>query len=164
MRSSQEANPWKSHMRSTWLEDEESCQAVSFASISRVRSSHEIVAKHSAWRIFKSDFLTLHPYYIYPHYPQKWRGHSERKTLREVSTTHPSIRESYPFLERNLCSLFSFPLPLLYLLRGDFYPNTAHTNSKCWECFWCYWEALEDAKDDGCNMELVAGSGELDKT
>ena len=25
------------------------------------------------------------------------------------------------------------------------------------------WEALEDAKDGGCNMELVAGSGKLEK-
>ena len=25
------------------------------------------------------------------------------------------------------------------------------------------WEALEDAKNDGCNMELIAGSGKLEK-
>ena len=93
-----------------------------------------------------------------------WCSYSERKTLREVSTIHPLIRESCPFLERNLCSLFSFPFPLLYLLRGDFYLNTTHTHSKCWECFWCYWEVLEEAKDGECNMELVAGFGELDKT
>ena len=30
--------------------------------------------------------------------------------------------------------------------------------------FWYYWEALEEAKDGRCNMELVAGSEELDKT
>ena len=24
--------------------------------------------------------------------------------------------------------------------------------------FWCCWEALEEAKDGRCNMELVAGS------
>ena len=30
--------------------------------------------------------------------------------------------------------------------------------------FWCCSEALEEAKDGKCNMELVAGSGELDKT
>ena len=61
----------------------------------------------------------------------------KKKTLREVSTTHPPyFRESYSFLERNLCNLFSFPLPLLYPLRGDLYPNTTHTHSKCWECFW----------------------------
>ena len=27
-----------------------------------------------------------------------------------------------------------------------------------------FWEALEDAKNDGCNMELIAGSGKLEKT
>ena len=26
------------------------------------------------------------------------------------------------------------------------------------------WEVLEDAKDDGCNIELTAGSGKLEKT
>ena len=56
----------------------------------------------------------------------------ERKTLRKVSTTHPPYqRESYSFLEKNLCSLFPFPLPLLYPLRGDLYPNTTHPHSKC---------------------------------
>ena len=30
--------------------------------------------------------------------------------------------------------------------------------------FWCYWKALEEAKDGGCNMELVVGFGELEKT
>ena len=60
----------KSHVRSTCLKAEESCQAVVFASVSRVRPSRETVAKHSAWRIFMCDFFTLHPYYIYPHYLQ----------------------------------------------------------------------------------------------
>ena len=61
----------------------------------------------------------------------------ERKTLRKVSTTHPPyLRESYSFLERNLSSLFSFSLQLLYSLRGNLYPNTNYTHLKCWECFW----------------------------
>ena len=30
--------------------------------------------------------------------------------------------------------------------------------------FWCYWEALEEVEDGRFNMELVAGSRELDKT
>ena len=69
--------------------------------------------------------------YKYPSFPQNMCGYSERKTLREFpQNTHP-IRESYSFLERNLCSLFSFPLSLSYLLRGDFYPNTTHTNLEC---------------------------------
>ena len=59
-KSSWEANPRKSHAS---LED--------FASISWVRHSCEIPAKLSTLRIFKCDFLTLHPYYIYPYYPQK---------------------------------------------------------------------------------------------
>ena len=46
------------------------------------------------------------------------------------------FRESYSFLERNFCNLFSFFLPLLYPLKGDLYPNTTYTHSKCWECFW----------------------------
>ena len=41
--------------------------------------------------------------------------------------------------------------------------NTYHIHSECQVIFWC-WEALEKAKDDRCNMELVVGSGELDKT
>ena len=44
-------------------------------------------------------------------------------------------RESYSFLERNICNLFSFPLLLLYPLKGDSYPNTTHTHLECWECF-----------------------------
>ena len=43
-------------------------------------------------------------------------------------------------------------------------PNTYHTLSECSVRFWCCWEALEEAKDGKCNMELVAGSGEVDKT
>ena len=43
-------------------------------------------------------------------------------------------------------------------------PNTYHTMLECHVRIWCYWEALEEAKDGRCNMELVAGSGELDKT
>ena len=27
-----------------------------------------------------------------------------------------------------------------------------------------HWEALEDAKDGGCNMELIVESGKLEKT
>ena len=93
------------------------------------------------------------------------RDYSERKILDWFSTTHTPIflRESYSFLVRNHCSLFSIPLHY-HTLRGDLYPNTIHTFSKCSECFWSCWEALEEAKDGRCNMELVVGSRELDKT
>ena len=43
-------------------------------------------------------------------------------------------------------------------------PNTYHTLSEYSVRFWYCWKALEEAKDGRCNMELVAGSGELDKT
>ena len=43
-------------------------------------------------------------------------------------------------------------------------PNTYHTLLECQVRIWCCWEALVEAKDSRCNMELVAGSGELDKT
>ena len=42
--------------------------------------------------------------------------------------------------------------------------NTYHTFSKCLVRFWWCCEALEEAKDGRCNMELVVGSRELDKT
>ena len=43
-------------------------------------------------------------------------------------------------------------------------PNTYHTLWECQVRSWCCWEALEEAKDGRCNIELVARSGELDKT
>ena len=42
--------------------------------------------------------------------------------------------------------------------------NTYYTLSECSVRFWCYWEVLEEAKDGGCNMELVARFRELDRT
>ena len=93
------------------------------------------------------------------------KGYSKRKPLDRFSTTHTPIflRESYSSLVRNHCSLFSIPFHY-HTLRGDLYPNTIHTFSECSECFWSCWEALEEAKDGRCNMELIVGSGELDKT
>ena len=53
--------------------------------------------------------------------------------------------------------------PFLYYGEVD-NPNTYHTLLKCSVRYWCCWEALEEAKDGICNMELVVGFGELDKT
>ena len=164
-RSTQEAKSRKSHVRSTWLEAEELCQAVIFVSASRVRPSRETFAKHSAWRFFKCDFLTFHPYYICPHYPQMYVRLFREKNPRLVFyNTHTHLlRKNYSSLVRNHYSLFSISLHY-HTLRGDLYPNTIHTFLECSECFWSCWEALEEAKDGKCNMELVAGFGELDKT
>ena len=86
-----------------------------------------VLLKHMTFRIL----LTHTIYILITH--RKYKEPIERKILREVSTTYPPyLRESYSFLERNHSSLFSFPLPLLYPLRRDLYPNTTHTHSKCW--------------------------------
>lgn len=37
---------------------------------------------------FKCDSYTLHPYYIYPHYPQNWKEAIQKKTL-EMFLQHP---------------------------------------------------------------------------
>ena len=67
----QEAYPWKSHVRSTCWKLKSHASLEDFASVSRVRPSRKIPTKLSAWRNFKCYFFTFHPYYIYPHYPQK---------------------------------------------------------------------------------------------
>ena len=106
-------------------------------SVLQVWPSREVVAKHSAWRIFESDSLTLHPYYIYSHYPQKYIRPFREKSPREVFTTHSTIfyRESYSSLVRNLCSLFSFPLPLSYLERR-FVPKHNPHLFRVYRVFW----------------------------
>ena len=53
------------------------------------------------------------------------------------------------------------PFPYHWKVDG---PNTYHTLSECQVRIWCCWEVLEEAKDGRCNMKLVAGFGELDKT
>ena len=101
------------------LEVEESCQVVDFTSVSRVRPSCEILAKHFARRILSVTILSF-THTIYTFITHKiMRCHLERKTLDRFSTTHTPIfqRESYSSLVRNHFSLFSFPLPLSYLER-----------------------------------------------
>ena len=127
-RSSREAKPRKSHVRSTLLEAKEFRQTVVFASVSQVRPSRKTVAKHFVRRFFKCDLLTL-THAIYTLITHKCRGdHLERKTLDRFSTTHTPIflRESYSSLMRNHCSLFSIPLPLSYLERRFVYKHNSH--------------------------------------
>ena len=69
------------------LEDEESCQAVNFTSVSRKGPTREVPAKHSAWRILSVTFL-LFTHTIYALITHKNKiGYSERKTLNKFSTT-----------------------------------------------------------------------------
>ena len=104
--------------------------------VSQVRPSREILAKHSAQKIFKYDFLALHLYYIYPYYPQKYERPFKEKNPRYVfyNTTHPSFkerathpqRESYSSFMRNHYSIFSFLLPLSYLKRKFVHKHNPH--------------------------------------
>ena len=77
-----EGFPRKWHMKSTCWKLKSHASLKDFASVSRVRPSCEIPTKFFAWRIFKCDFLTLHPYYIYPHYPQKYKKPFKEKNPR----------------------------------------------------------------------------------
>ena len=56
-RSSREAIPQSSHVQSTWLECEESWQPGVFVSVSQVRPSHKILAKHFVF-LFYHFFFT----------------------------------------------------------------------------------------------------------
>ena len=99
---------------------------------------------------------------IYTHITHKCWG----VLLRENPCQKPwELEIAIPiYLYTFACRFFSTPTsPFLYHWEVDS-PNTYHTLSKCQVRIWCCWEALEEAKDGKCNMELVVGSGELDKT
>jgi len=130
----------KSHMKSTCrkVKSQANCPESTICQLANLRLESPlepvtsepqvslVLLKHMTFRIL----LTHTIYTLITH--KKCKEPIERKTLREVTTTHPPYeRESHSFLERNLCSLFSFPLTLIYLLRGDLYPNTTHTHLEC---------------------------------
>ena len=136
--SSREGFPRKWHMKSTWLEAEESCQAINFARISQVRPSHEVVAKHSARRFFYVWLAYPSPMLYIPSLPTHVKeANSKRKTLDRFSTTHTHLLErellilsekslSHSSLVRNHCSIFSFPLPLSYVERRFVPKHNSH--------------------------------------
>ena len=74
---SQETYLRKSHLRSTCWKLKSHARLL-ISSVSREGLTHEIPAKLYTWRIFKCDFLTLHPYFIYPYYPQKYERPIQR--------------------------------------------------------------------------------------
>ena len=105
---------------------------------------------------------TFCAYTIYTHITHKcWvklLRENPSQTTWELEIVIPTI--FYIFV-LGIFSLPTAPFPFHWEVDS---PNTYHT---LWECHvrsWCYWEALEEAKDGRCNMELVAGSEELDKT
>ena len=63
---------------------------------------------------FKCDFLTLHPYYIYPYYPQKYERLFKEKNPRYIfynTHTHLLERELLILSEKSLQPLF-LPSPI----------------------------------------------------
>ena len=105
---------------------------------------------------------TFCAYTIYTHITHKCWG----VILRENPSQTPWELEIVilTILYTIACGFSSTPTsPFPYHWKVDS-PNTYHTLSECQVRFWCCWEALEEAKDGRCNMELVAGSRELDKT
>ena len=105
-----------------------------------------------AWRI--STFLpfthTIYTLII----RRKCKQPIERKTLRKVSTTlplplrathSPSLSHCYTHWEEICTQILPTPIQSVESVFGA-------------------WEALEDATDGECNMELIEGSGKLEKT
>ena len=151
-------------MHCTWLECEESGQR-------KTTASREYLTGKAFTRdtletfYFASMSSLIHTFYthtIYTHITHKWKGEPLRenpsKNTWELEIVLPTILYTF------VCGIFSSPTsPFPYYWEVDS-PNTYHT---FWECqvIFCYcWEALEEAKDGRCNMELVVGSRELDKT
>ena len=91
---------------------------------------------------FKCDFPTLYPYYIYHHYIQKCKEAIQKKTLERFLQHTQLVRESYSSSIKISLQSLLFSLSRCYILKGDLYPNTTHTYSKCKECF-RDWEAFE---------------------
>ena len=92
---------------------------------------------------------------------------NDKECFREktLATTLESQRLSLPTIFYIItCGFSSTPTsPFSYPGKVDS-SNTYHTILECSMKFRCCWEVLEEAKDGKCNMELVAGSEELDKT
>ena len=105
---------------------------------------------------------TFCTYTIYTHITHKWWGELLRKNPSKntwvLEIVIPTILYTF------VCGISSSPtFPFPYHWEVDSI-NTYHTIWKCQVMFWCCCEALEEGKDGRCNMELVAGSGVLDKT
>ena len=152
------------HVPCTWLECEKLGQ------METVVSHEYLTGKAFLWdtrETFYSASLsslihTFCAYTIYTHITHKcWvelLRENPGQTTWELEIVIPTIL--YIFV----LGIFSSPTtPFPYHWEIDS-PNTYHTLWECQVRSWCCWEVLEEAKDGRCNMELVVGSEELDKT
>ena len=146
------------HMPCTWLEYEEPVQM-------EAAMSREYLVGKAFPRDTRETFCSARLYYlihtfctytIYTHITHKW----EEEPLRENPNKNTWELDIFipTFLYTFVCGIYSSPTSsFLYHWEVDS-PYTYHTLSECQVIIWCYWEALEEAKDGRCNMELVAGS------
>ena len=133
-----------------------------FVSVSWVRPSCEIPAKHFVLINCHICTHTIYTHIIYTHITHRCWG----LLLRENPSHYPWELEIVipTFLYTIYCDFSPTPTsPFSYPWEVDS-PNTYHTLSKCSVRFWYWLEALEEAKDGRCNIELVTGSKDLDKT
>ena len=95
----EKSNLRKGNVWSTWLEAEESCQAVKFASILQKRPSCEVFAKLSVWQKEKVFYQILYPHYKYPHYSWNVRNAFQRenpsKNNWELEIVKPTIINTF---------------------------------------------------------------------
>ena len=105
---------------------------------------------------------TFCAYTTYIHITHKCWGKLLRKnpsqTTWELEIVIPTILSTFVL---GISSSLTSPFPYHWEVDS---PSTYHTLWECQVRSWCCWKALEEAKDGKCNMELVTGSGELDKT
>ena len=101
-------------------------------------------------------------YTIYTHITHNYWGGLLRENSNHKSWELEIVIPTY--LYTFACGFSSTPTsPFSYPWEVDS-PNTYHILLECSVRFWCCWKVLEEVKDGRCNLELVAGSGELGKT
>ena len=152
------------HVPCTWLECEELGQmeitifCEYFASKTFPRDICE------TFYFVRLSFLihTFCAYTIYTHVTHRCWG----VLLRENPNHKPwELEIVIPiYLHTFACGFSSILTSSISIPLRDCSLNTYYTLLECLVRFWCYWEVLEEAEDDRCNIELVAGSEELDKT
>ena len=152
------------HVPCTWLECEESVQMKTAMSCEYLAGKAFSRDTCEAFCFAKLYYLihTFCTYTIYTHITHNWEG----EPLRENPSKNTWELEIVilTFLYTFVCGISSsLTSPFPYHWNVDS-PNIYHTRSEYQVIVWCCWEVLEKAKDGRCNMELVAGSGELNKT
>ena len=132
------------------------------ASISQVRPSCETPARHSVLPACPVWFTLSVPTLLIPTLPknEKWELLRENPSQITWELEIVILTIIYTFV-LGISSSPTSPFPYHWEVDSS---NTFHTLWECQLIVWCCWEALEEAKDDRCNMELVAGFEELDKT